>query len=168
MSAKLGVPVIAVDSAESAARGRQVVATASNARTADPILLGSWLQDCRLLCAVGNTRPAFAEIDTRCFADAALVVVDSLHAIEEAGDLRQAVAANVLPESKRTTLAQIVEGKTSVPARGLVVFKSVGTALQDLALATRYYELLKDKPGTATGPEIASLRDKAKRKTPAS
>jgi ornithine cyclodeaminase/alanine dehydrogenase-like protein (mu-crystallin family) len=77
------------------------------------------------------------------------------------------VAANVLPESKRTTLAQIVEGKTSVPARGLVVFKSVGTALQDLALATRYYELLKDKPGTATGPEIASLRDKAKRKTPA-
>ena len=82
--------------------------------------------------------------------------------------LRQAVAANVLPESKRTTLAQIVEGKTRVPARGLVVFKSVGTALQDLALATRYYELLKDKPGTAMGPEIASLRDKAKRKTQAS
>lgn len=167
MSAKLGIPVIAVDSAEAAARGRQVVATASNARSAEPILHGAWLQDCRLLCAVGNTRPAFAEIDTRCFADAALVVVDSLHAIEEAGDLRQAVAANALPESKTTTLAQIVEGKTSVPDRGLVVFKSVGTALQDLALATRYYELLKDKPGTAIGPEIASLRGKTKRKAQA-
>lgn len=165
MSAKLGIPVTAVESAEAAARGRQVVATASNARSSEPILHGAWLEGCRLLCAVGNTRPAFAEIDTRCFADAALVVVDSLHAIEEAGDLRQAVAANVLPESKRTTLARVVEGKTAVPARGLVVFKSVGTALQDLALATRYYELLKDKPGTATGPEIASLRDKAKRKT---
>lgn len=167
MSAKLGIPVTAVDSAEAAARGRQVVATASNARSAEPILHGSWLQGCRLLCAVGNTRPAYAEIDTRCFADAGLVVVDSLHAIEEAGDLRQAVAANVLPESKRATLAQIVEGKTGVPASGLVVFKSVGTALQDLALATRYYELLKDKPGTAIGPEIASLRDKAKRKAKA-
>lgn len=165
MSAKLGIPVTAVESAETAARGRQVVATASNARSAEPILHGEWLQGCRLLCAVGNTRPAFAEIDTRCFADAALVVVDSLHAIEEAGDLRQAVAAKVLPESKRTTLAKVVESKTPVPDRGLVVFKSVGTALQDLALATRYYELLKDKPGTAHGPEIASLRDKAKRKS---
>ena len=167
MSAKLGIPVTAVDSVEAAARGRQVVATASNARTAEPILHGAWLQGCRLLCAVGNTRPAFAEIDTRCFADAELVVVDSLHAIKEAGDLLQAVAANVLPETKRATLAQVVEGKASIPGRGLVVFKSVGTALQDLALAARYYELLKDNPGTVIGPVIASQRSKAKRKAQA-
>ena len=155
MSAKLGIPVTAVASAEAAARGRQVVATASNARTTEPILRGEWLQGCRLLCAVGNTRPAFAEIDTRCFVDAALVVVDSLHAIEEAGDLRRAVAAKVLPESKRTTLAQIVERKIPVPDRGLVVFKSVGTALQDVALAGRYYELLGTRaglPGAADFP----------------
>ena len=77
------------------------------------------------------------------------------------------VAANVLPETKRATLAQVVEGKASIPGRGLVVFKSVGTALQDLALAARYYELLKDKPGTVIGPVIASQRSKAKRKAQA-
>lgn len=164
MSAKLGFPVRAAGSVEAAVRGRQVVATASNARNPDPILLGEWLQGCRLLCAVGNTRPAFAEIDTRCLADARLVVVDSLHAIEEAGDLRRAVAANALPQSKRATLAQVVEGKVAVPPEGLVVFKSVGTALQDLALASRYYELLKDKPATIQGPTVASLRDKSKAK----
>lgn len=165
MSAKLGFPVTATDSVEAAVRGCTVVATASNARNPDPILLGEWLQDCRLLCAVGNTRPAFAEIDVRCFADAQLVVVDSLHAIEEAGDLRRAVAAGALPESKRATLAQIVEGSIAIPAHGMVVFKSVGTALQDLALASRYYELLKDKPGTVHGPTVASLRNKAKRQS---
>jgi ornithine cyclodeaminase/alanine dehydrogenase-like protein (mu-crystallin family) len=163
MSAKLGFPVTPVESAEAAARGRKVVATASNARSPDPILHGAWLADCRLLCAVGNTRPKFAEIDTQCFKDAALVVVDTLHAVEEAGDLRQATAADVLPKSKLATLAQIVTGEIRTPAQGLVVLKSVGTALQDLALASRYYELLKDKPGTMHGPTIASLRDPARR-----
>ena len=43
-------------------------------------------------------------------ANASLVVVDSWHAIEEAGDLRQAVAAGALPEGKRASLAQIVTG----------------------------------------------------------
>ena len=47
---------------------------------------------CRLLCAVGNTRPQFAEIDVRCFREASLVVMDSPLAMDEAGELRQALA----------------------------------------------------------------------------
>lgn len=163
MSQKLGFPVTPVESAEAAARGRRVVATASNSRSAEPILRGAWLDGCRLLCAVGNTRRNFSETDTQCFADARLVVVDSLHAIEEAGDLRQAVAAGVLPKSKQATLAQIAGGEIKVPDEGLVTFKSVGSALQDLALAVRYYELLKDRPDTVIGPEVASLRDPQRR-----
>lgn len=163
MSARLGIPVTPVDSAETAARSRKVVVTATNARSAEPILRGAWLDGCRLLCAVGNTRPSFAEIDPQCFADSRLVVVDSLHALDEAGDLRQAVAANTLSKSKLATLAQIVNSEIQVPKQGLVTFKSVGTALQDLALATRYYELLRDRPGTVHGPTVASLRDPARR-----
>lgn len=158
MSAKLGIPVTAVDSAEAAARGRTVVITASNARSSVPILRGEWLDRCRLLCAVGNTRPQFAEADVRCFQDASLVVVDSWHAIEEAGELRQAVTGGALPESKRASLAQIVTGAVSVPEGGLVVFKSVGTALQDLALAVRYYELLGTRGEMPTASDLATLR----------
>ena len=158
MSAKLGIPVRAVSSAEAAARGRPVVVTASNARSSEPILRGEWLDHCRLLCAVANTRPQFAEADVRCFRDAGLVVVDSWHAIEEAGDLRQAVADGALPESKRASLAQVVAGIVTVPEGGLVVFKSVGTALQDLALAGRYYELLGTRVGLPTASDLATLR----------
>lgn len=159
LSAKSGFRVTAVDSAEKAARGHPVVVTASNARTPEPILKGEWLEGCRLLCAVGNTRRQFAEIDIACLSEAALVIVDSRHALEEAGELRRAVDAGALPDSKRATLGEIVTGAATVPAEGLVTFKSVGMALQDLALAARYYELLKRQPGIAIGPNVASLRN---------
>src|SRR5688572_10232385 len=74
MSGKLGIPVVPVDSPEAAVRGRAVVAAASSARGKEPVLRGEWLAQCRLLCAVGNTRAQFAEADVRCFADARLVV----------------------------------------------------------------------------------------------
>ena len=158
MSEKLGIPVTAVGSAEAAVRGRAVVATASNARGAEPLLRGAWLDQCRLLCAVGNTRPQFAEADVECFRNAGLVVVDSWHALEEAGELRQAVKSGALPEAKRASLAQIVTGAVAVPREGLVAFKSVGSALQDLALASRYYELLGSRPGLPVCADLASPR----------
>jgi alanine dehydrogenase len=158
MSEKLGFRVTPVDTARAAVEGHSVVATASNARNPDPVVKGEWLKDCRLLCAVGNTRRQFAEVDVQCFRDAALVIMDSEHALEEAGELQRAVDAGALPESKRATLAELITGNATVPDRGLVTFKSVGMALQDLALAARYYELLRDTPGVAVGPDVASLR----------
>jgi len=158
MSNKLGIPVTAVDSAQAAVRGRAVVATASNSRSSEPILRGAWLDRCRLLCAVGNTRAQFAEADVDCFRNARLVVVDSWHALEEAGELRQAVKAGALPEAKRASLAQIVTGTVTVPREGLIAFKSVGSALQDLALAARYYELLGSRPGLPACADLASPR----------
>jgi len=157
MSLKLGIKVSATTSAEAAVRGHRVVAAASSARTPEPVLRGAWLQDCRLLCAVGNTRRQFAEVDVECFEKAVLVVADSPHAQHEAGELIRAAEAGALPPQKLTTLAQIVAGEAAVPATGLITFKSVGTALQDVALAGRYYELLGTKagmPGVANFPRM--------------
>jgi ornithine cyclodeaminase/alanine dehydrogenase-like protein (mu-crystallin family) len=163
MSEKLGVDVVAVASAEAAVTGKAVVATASNARGAEPILRREWLDRCRLLCAVGNTRPTFAEVDTDTFAHAACTIMDSRHAITEAGDLVAAVKAGALPESKQATLGQVLTGSRSVPKDGLVIFKSVGMALQDLALAGRYYELLGARKDLASPSNVASLRDRGPR-----
>ena len=160
MSAALGVVVSAVDSAEAAVRGQNVVASASSAQGKEPVVRGEWFDACRLFCAVGNTRPQFAETDVACFGGAELVVMDSTNALEETGELKQAVAAGVLQEAKRATLAQVVSGAKAVPLGGRVAFKSVGTALQDLALAVRFYELLRDRPGLPQAPALASLRPK--------
>ena len=157
MARKLGFPVEAAKSLRSAVAGKSVVVTASNARSAEPLLRGGWLDGCRLLCAVGNTRAAYAELDEQCFHASSLVVLDSAHALEEAGELRRAVAAGALPESKRATLAQLVAGEAAVPRQGMITFKSVGMALQDLALASRCYDRLR---GAHAGREVASLREK--------
>jgi alanine dehydrogenase len=153
MTAKMGFPVTAAASAEAAARGHAVVVAATSSRSNEPVLRGAWLDHCRLLCAVGSTRPQSVEVDADAFRGAALVVVDSERAVEEAGDLQQAVKQGAASPEKQTTLARLVAGKTAVPASGRIVFKSVGSALQDLALAGRYYELL----GASAAPGVESL-----------
>lgn len=158
MTARLGIPVTAVSSAETAARGHAVVVAATSSRSSEPVLRAAWLDRCRLLCAVGSTRPQSVEVDADSFAGAALVVVDSKRAVEEAGDLQLAVKTGAAPEGKQATLARLVSGAVAVPARGRVVFKSVGSALQDLALAARYYELLGPS-ATARVGSLASLKE---------
>lgn len=158
MSQKLGIEVKPAASAEAAVRGHAVVAAASSARGREPVVRGAWLAGCRLLCAVGNTRKQFAEADARCFADAALVVADSPHAQHEAGDLIQAAAAGALAGERLATLADVVTGRRAVPAAGMIAFKSVGTALQDVALAGRYYELLGARGGLPAAPQFPRVR----------
>ena len=154
VGAKLGLTIDVVETAEAAARGHDVVAAASKSRSAEPVVRPEWLAGCRLLCAVGNTRPQFAEIDPRCCAAARRVVVDTPHAVEEAGELIQAKAAGFLPAAKVTTLAALSAGEAQLPADGMVLFKSVGSALQDLALARHCYEMLRNEPGLPTFPDL--------------
>jgi ornithine cyclodeaminase/alanine dehydrogenase-like protein (mu-crystallin family) len=158
MMRKLDVPVTAADSAETAARGHAVVVVATNAVGTEPVLRRPWLAECRLVCAVGSTRRESIEVDAATFGDAAVVIVDSLLAAEEAGDLQQALEKGVFGLERQVTLAQLVAQGRQGLGGGYAVFKSVGTALQDLALAARYYDLLQSADGVLSAPDLASLK----------
>ncbi|HSQ05078.1 MAG TPA: hypothetical protein VLN59_13625, partial [Burkholderiales bacterium] len=67
MTAKLKIPVNAVDSPEAAVRDKTVVATASSNLSGKAALCGAWLDGCRLLCAVGSTRREQVEADAQCY-----------------------------------------------------------------------------------------------------
>ena len=158
MTRKLDLPVSAVDAPAAAVQGSTVVVVATNAVGANPVLRRRWMDECRLVCAVGSTRKESIEVDGDTFGDAAMIIVDSLLAAEEAGDLQQAIATGALELGRQTTLAQLVaQGKVNL-AGGYAVFKSVGTALQDLALASRYYELLQHSGKALAAPDLASLK----------
>jgi ornithine cyclodeaminase/alanine dehydrogenase-like protein (mu-crystallin family) len=159
MTRKLDLPVTAVDSAEAAARGHAVVVVATNATGVEPVLRRRWLGECRLVCAVGSTRRESIEVDAATFGDAAMVIVDSMLAAEEAGDLQQAMEKGVLGLERQVTLAQLVAQGKQTLGGGYAVFKSVGTALQDLALAARYYELLQSAGGVLSAPSLATLKE---------
>jgi len=158
MSAKLGIAVSPVDSCEEAVRGHDVVVVATSATGADPLVRSNWLHGCRLVCAVGSTRPESVEVDVASFASAGLLVVDSPLAAEEAGDLQRAVRSGRLDSGRQVTLAQLVaQGKRALKG-GYAVFKSVGTGLQDLALAARYYELSKLRTDLPVAADLGSLK----------
>lgn len=158
MSSKLGIPVKAEATAEVATRGHKVVVAATSSQSSQPVLRAEWLGECRLLCAVGSTRPQSIEVDEGSFRAAKLVVVDTPRAAEEAGDLQYAVKSGAIGAEQQKTMAQIASGAASLPDSGLVVFKSVGTALQDLALAVRYFELLRGRKDLPGALDLASLK----------
>ena len=73
--------------------------------------------------------------------------------------MQQAVLAGAVAEIGQATLAQVVAGAVKPPASGMVAFKSVGTALQDLALAVRYHQLLGARTDLPSAPELPSLKE---------
>jgi ornithine cyclodeaminase/alanine dehydrogenase-like protein (mu-crystallin family) len=109
----------------------QLVVCATSAR--DPLFDGARLPEQVCVVAVGSHQPDARELDEIVFARAARVVVeDRTTALREAGDIIQAMLAGALtPES----LIELADLPALSPEPGLTVFKSVGMAWQDLAVA---------------------------------
>jgi alanine dehydrogenase len=125
--------ITAVGSAEEAASGADLVLAAVKSTT--PVLLGKWLSPGCHVNSVGTARRDQREIDPETFERSARIVVDTKEGVfGEAGD---AVAARDVLRTEVHELAQLVTG--GAPGRGspqeITLFKSVGTGIQDIALA---------------------------------
>ncbi len=134
-----GVPARAVGDLAEAAAQADIVSCATLAR--EPLIRGAWLAPGCHLDLVGSFAPAMREADDACFAGAA-VWIDTPEALAKSGDLLHPIASGVLAAADvRGTLADLC--RRAAPARdpdGRTVFKSVGTALADLAAAMLVYE----------------------------
>jgi ornithine cyclodeaminase/alanine dehydrogenase len=131
----LGVPAVAVGSAAEAADAPCVIA-ATNTGAGGPVALeGAWLRDNAHLNTIGATAPVLREVDAATFARATTVVLDTGHAGDECGDIMAAMREGTWDATRVTTLADVIGAGKPVQRDGLTVFKSVGTAVQDLAAA---------------------------------
>jgi alanine dehydrogenase len=96
-----------------------------------------------LVDAIGSTSTFLREIDTDTFQRAKWIVVDSKVQIEEeSGDAKAAIAEGTYDRSKVADLKDILVGKErgrSSPQQ-MVLFKSVGTAVQDVMAGFAVYE----------------------------
>jgi ornithine cyclodeaminase len=109
-----------------------------------PLIEGRWLRPGSHLDLIGSFTPAMREADDACFAGAALYV-DTEEALQKSGDLLGPMSRGVFaPGDLRGTLAGLARGEVSGrrSAQERTVFKSVGTALEDLAAAILVYEAL--------------------------
>jgi ornithine cyclodeaminase len=102
-----------------------------------PIIHGDWLQPGTHLDLIGSFTPAMREADDACFARGQ-IYVDTRDALVEAGDLTGPIAAGVITaDDIRGSLADLCAGRVAGRTSGddITIFKSVGTALADLAAA---------------------------------
>lgn len=139
-----GVEAQAVADAREAVDGCGIVLAA--VKSSQTALEGAWLAPGTHVNSVGTARPDQREIDPETFTRAAVVVVDTKEGVfGEAGDAL--AAKDVFTAEQAHDLADLMGGRapTRTSAEQITLFKSVGTAVQDIALAARIYQKAKER-----------------------
>jgi alanine dehydrogenase len=108
----------------------------------EPLVLGDWLSPGTHLDLVGGFTPAMREADDGAIKKARIYVDTLDGAVKEAGDLVRPLAAGVISISAICgdlpgLIRGSAEGRRS--AQDITLFKSVGTAVEDLAVASEVY-----------------------------
>ncbi len=131
-----GLPAQATLQLEAAARHADIISCATTSTS--PLLLGEWLKPGCHLDLVGAFKPDMRETDDNAVLRSRVFVDTYSGALAEAGDLLQPLRDGLITrEHILAELAELVRGT----ARGrqneqeITLFKSVGSALEDLAAA---------------------------------
>jgi ornithine cyclodeaminase len=131
-----GLPAQALTELSSGLAQADIVSCATTAT--EPVVRGRLLRSGTHVDLVGGFTPQMREADDDLVARAEIFVDTYAGALSEAGDLVQPLASGVLARERvRAELAQLVAG--AHPGRRsadeITLFKSVGTALEDLCAA---------------------------------
>ena len=125
---------------EAAVRRADIVSCATLSTA--PLIHGEWLQPGTHLDLIGSFTPAMRESDGECLRKAS-VFADTTEALMKAGDLLSAIDEGAWrKEQFVATLEQLCRGEHAGRSSDteITLFKSVGSALEDLAAASLAYE----------------------------
>jgi ornithine cyclodeaminase/alanine dehydrogenase len=157
MSEELGVSVVAVERPEDAVCEAEVSVLATKATA--PVVDGSAFPPGAVVLSIGSTRPDLRELDRNAFGRAgALLVDDATQVRRESGDVIDALGCGALTGEEIVSMAEVDGDGSRLQhhdgARDLLAFKSVGTAVQDLALAA---SMLGAAKAEGRGRELGEL-----------
>jgi alanine dehydrogenase len=136
---------------ESAVRGADVISCAT--MTVEPLIRGEWLCPGQHIDLVGAYRPDMREADDRAIERARVYVDTYVGALKEAGDIVQPMQSGVLQEQQIAgELAELAQGRVAGRTfhNQITLFKSVGTATEDLAAAMLVWENVRGLPPQGT------------------
>jgi alanine dehydrogenase len=146
MTARIGVPVMPVATAEEAVRGAEILITSTT--STNPVVEGRWLEPGVHINAIGSNFANKREIDGEAVRRADVIAADSVEQSKiEAGDLILAFGEGVKGWDSVRELSDIIVGKA--PGRTkrdqITLFKSNGIAIEDVVVAGRIYELARER-----------------------
>jgi len=140
MSAQLGLPIASATDLRAAVADADVILTATTAH--EPLFDGNWLQPGAHINGIGSHAPAARELDTVTVQRARVVTDQTAACLAEAGDLIIPLREGAITEAHiAAQLGEIIIGRN--PGRTaedeITLFKSVGLAIQDIAVAAQVY-----------------------------
>lgn len=128
--------VTAIDDLAAAVGEADIVSCATTSR--DPLICGAWLREGTHVDLVGGFRPDMREADDTVMRRGQIFVDTRAGALAEAGDITQPLAAGVISaDDIAGDLFELCRGERAGRQSDaeITVFKSVGSALEDLAAA---------------------------------
>ncbi|GBG26962.1 Ketimine reductase mu-crystallin [Hondaea fermentalgiana] len=147
---------------EAACRRANVICTTTGSPV--PLFRGEWLQPGTHVNAVGSYLPANAELDVTTISRCERLIVDTDEAWD-AGDLLNALSEGAVKKDLAVSLGALIASGVTPPAthaadsglgpKGISVFKSVGSAIQDIASALQVYADIKAMQASATGSAVS-------------
>ena len=138
---KFSFPLEAMQTAEEATCGADLIVTATTAR--EPVIKREWISPGAHINAIGTFSPKARELDTATMRAATLFVDRRESALNEAGDYILAAAEGAIgADHIHAELGEVLissrPGRTSDDE--ITVFKSLGLAIEDLAAAAHVYQ----------------------------
>jgi ornithine cyclodeaminase/alanine dehydrogenase-like protein (mu-crystallin family) len=128
-----------------AVRGAHIISCATLSK--EPLILGEWLPKGVHLDLVGGFTPAMREADDDCISRARVFVDTREGASKEAGDIVQPLEnGRLLPDDIAGDLIELARGSRAGRRfyDQITLFKSVGTAHEDLAAAVLLVDLIRN------------------------
>lgn len=145
-SARRGIQVDALPSAQAAVAGADIICTTTSAR--EPVLRGDWVGPGAHINAVGSSVATARELDAATLARSRLFVDRRESALHEAGDLLLAATEGFVAEESIAgelggVLTNRIAGRRSPDE--ITVFESLGLGVEDLAAAYYVYERARER-----------------------
>ncbi|MCH7988257.1 MAG: ornithine cyclodeaminase family protein, partial [Planctomycetes bacterium] len=137
--------VVPVHNPEEAAAEKDIVITASGSKT--PVFDGRVLDEGTHLNVIGSNWMHKAEIDSVTVQRADHIVCDSIEACRsEAGDFRGPIQDGITDWRLMRELSDVVTGRQTGRAvpEDVTLFKSVGLAIEDVAMAAKIIDLAQE------------------------
>ncbi len=142
MSEELGIDVVAVGTSAGACAAARTLVLATKSR--QPVLDGDDLLSGTVVLSIGSTRPDLRELDRATLARTAVLLVDDATQVTlESGDVMDALEHEALVPDQLITMGAALASGRPLSQNGrqdVLTFKSVGTAVQDLALASALFD----------------------------
>ncbi len=140
MSRKVNATVEAVNCPRDAVRGSDIVVIAVRAGH-EPVFYGEWLVSGMHVNGISSVRPTAREIDDAVWTKSDVIAVDDRGHVLESGDGQCLLHTKTVDPERMVELWELVGGTRAgrQHSNEITLFKSVGNALQDLALAVAVY-----------------------------